>query len=139
MAQTAVDKLRDRQVQVTPQRIAVLRAIGKQPHSTADDIAERVRRDIGAISKQAVYDVLRVLVDTGLIRRIEPANSPALFEDRVEDNHHHLICRACGHVVDVNCAVGLAPCLTPEDAAGYSIDEAEVIYWGHCPDCQRKK
>ena len=137
MERTAVEKLRARHVQVTPQRIAVLHAITRRPHCTADEVAEHVRGEIGAISKQAVYDVLRVLVETGLIRRIEPAHSPARFEDRVDDNHHHLICRTCGRVADVDCAAGHAPCLTPDDAAGHTIDEAEVIYWGHCPDCQK--
>lgn len=128
--------LREHGLQVTAQRLAVLRAIAARPHSMADDIAEHVRGEIGAISKQAVYDALAVLADKGLIRRIQPAGSPALYEGRVGDNHHHLICRACGKAVDVDCSVGEAPCLTPAHASGYQIDEAEVIYWGTCPECQ---
>jgi Fur family transcriptional regulator, stress-responsive regulator len=101
-------------------------------------VADAVRAEIGAISLQSVYDALSVLVTEGLIRRIQPAGSPARFEDRVGDNHHHLICRVCGSVVDVDCAVGKAPCLTAHDDNGYQIDEAEVAYWGRCPDCQGK-
>ena len=101
----------------------------------ADDVTEEVRAEIGAISRQAVYDALGMLVEKGLVRRIQPAGSPARYEARVGDNHHHLICRVCGKTVDVDCAVGLAPCLTPADTSGYRIDEAEVIYWGTCPDC----
>jgi Fur family transcriptional regulator, stress-responsive regulator len=127
--------LRARGVQVTAQRLAVLRAVKGQPHTTADEVAEAARADIGAISLQSVYDALGVLVAEGLIRRIQPAGSPARFEDRVGDNHHHLICRICGRVVDVDCAVGSAPCLTAIDDRGYEIDEAEVAYWGRCPDC----
>ena len=127
--------LRTHGVQVTAQRLAVLRAVSVRPHCTADDIAEDVRAEIGSISRQAVYDALGMLAEKGIIRRIEPAASPALYEDRVGDNHHHLICRTCGKTVDVDCAVGAAPCLTAADASGYLIDEAEVIYWGTCPEC----
>ena len=127
--------LRERGIQVTAQRLAVLRAVAGQPHITADAVAEVVRTEIGAISLQSVYDALALLVSEGLIRRIQPSGSPARFEDRVGDNHHHLICRTCGRVVDVDCAVGAAPCLTPIDDRGYEIDEAEVAYWGRCPDC----
>jgi len=134
----AADLLRQRGIQVTAQRLAVLRAVSGEPHITADAVAEAVRAEIGAISLQSVYDALGVLVTEGLIRRIQPAGSPARFEDRVGDNHHHLICRVCGRVVDVDCAVGKAPCLTAHDDNGYQIDEAEVAYWGRCPDCQRK-
>ena len=98
-------------------------------------MAELVRGEIGAISLQSVYDTLSVLASEGLIRRIQPAGSPARFEDRVGDNHHHLICRICGRTVDVDCAVGFAPCLTAVENKGYEIDEAEVVYWGRCPDC----
>ena len=105
------------------------------PTSRPTRVAEAVRAEIGAISLQSVYDALGVLVAEGLIRRIQPAGSPARFEDRVGDNHHHLICRVCGRVVDVDCAVGSAPCLTAADDKGYEIDEAEVAYWGRCPDC----
>jgi Fur family transcriptional regulator, stress-responsive regulator len=127
--------LRERGVQVTAQRLAVLRAVSDRPHCTADDVAEDVRAEIGAISRQAVYDALGVLTEKGLIRRIQPAGSPARFEDRVGDNHHHVICRTCGRTVDVDCAVGAAPCLTAAAGSGYEIDEAEVIYWGVCPKC----
>lgn len=130
-----VDLLRQHGVQVTAQRLAVLRAVSGRPHGTADDIAETVRAEIGTISRQAVYDALGVLADKGLVRRIQPAGSPARYEDRVADNHHHLICRACGQMVDVDCAVGDTPCLTAADDSGYEIDEAEVIYWGRCPEC----
>ena len=129
------DLLRQRGIQVTAQRLAVLRAVAGQPHITADGVAEVVRAEIGAISLQSVYDALGMLVAENLIRRIQPAGSPARFEDRVGDNHHHLICRICGRTVDVDCAVGFAPCLTAVDDKGYEIDEAEVVYWGRCPDC----
>ena len=127
--------LRRHGVQVTAQRIAVLRAVSGRPHSTAADIDALVREELGAVSLQAVYDALGVLADRGIIRRIQPAGSPARYEDRVGDNHHHLICRTCNRMVDVDCAVGLAPCLTAADDLGYEIDEAEVVYWGRCPDC----
>lgn len=132
---SAAALLRERGIQVTAQRLAVLRAVSGQPHITADAVAEVVRAEIGAISLQSVYDALSLLVAEGLIRRIQPSGSPARFEDRVGDNHHHLICRTCGRVVDVDCAVGSTPCLTASDDRGYEIDEAEVAYWGRCPDC----
>ena len=131
--QTAV--LRRHGVQVTAQRLAVLRAVSGRPHSTAADINATVRAEIGAVSLQAVYDALSTLTEKGIIRRIQPAGSPARYEDRVGDNHHHLICRTCGETVDVDCAVGLTPCLTASHDSGYEIDEAEVIYWGRCPSC----
>ena len=127
--------LRERGIQITAQRLAVFRAVTSQPHITADAVAEAVRAEIGAISLQSVYDALGILVSERLIRRIQPAGSPARYEHRVGDNHHHLICRICGRVVDVDCAVGAAPCLTASDDRGYEIDEAEVAYWGRCPDC----
>lgn len=130
-----VQCLRQRGIQVTAQRLAVFRAVAGQPHVTADAVAEAVRAEIGAISLQSVYDALSLLVTEGLLRRIQPAGSPARFETRVGDNHHHLICRVCGRVVDVDCAVGAAPCLTAADDKGYEIDEAEVAYWGRCPEC----
>ena len=135
MATDSAALLRERGIQVTAQRLAVLRAVAGQPHITADAVAEVVRTEIGAISLQSVYDALGLLVAEGLIRRIQPAGSPARFEDRVGDNHHHLICRTCGRVVDVDCAVGSAPCLTAVDDRGYEIDQAEVAYWGRCRDC----
>lgn len=127
--------LRGHGVQVTAQRLAVLQAVSDHPHSTAAEIAEAVRSEIGAVSQQAVYDALATLTDKGIIRRIQPAGSSARYEDRVDDNHHHLICRTCGRTVDVDCAVGQTPCLTAAENSGYEIDEAEVIYWGRCPDC----
>ncbi len=129
------DILRERGLRVTAQRLAVLRAVADDPHLTADAVAETVRAEIGSISLQAVYDVLAALTETGLLRRIQPAGSPARYEDRVGDNHHHLICRACNRMVDVDCAVGDPPCLTAADAFDYEIDEAEIIYWGRCPAC----
>lgn len=131
------DLLRQHGLQVTAQRIAVLRAVAERPHGTADELSELVRGEIGSISRQTVYDALGVLADRGLIRRIQPAGSPARFEDRVGDNHHHLICRGCGGMVDVDCAVGDVPCLSAADDSGYVIDEAEVIFWGQCPDCRQ--
>jgi Fur family ferric uptake transcriptional regulator len=127
--------LRRHGVQVTAQRLAVLRAVSEQPHSTAADIDTAVRAEIGAISLQSVYDTLGTLADKGIIRRIQPAGSAARYEDRVGDNHHHLICRSCGRMVDTDCPVGYTPCLTAPDDSGYEIDEAEVIYWGRCPEC----
>jgi Fur family transcriptional regulator, stress-responsive regulator len=127
--------LRAHGVQVTAQRLAVLRAVAERPHTTATEIDQSVRTEIGAVSLQAIYDALSTLTERGILRRIQPAGSPARYETRVGDNHHHLICRSCGRTVDVDCAVGLAPCLTASDASGYEIDEAEVIYWGRCPDC----
>src|SRR3954447_2042383 len=121
--------LRRHGVQVTAQRLAVLRAVSRRPHSTADDIDKVVRAEIGAISRQAVYDALGTLTDKGVLRRIQPAGSSARYEDRVGDNHHHLVCRACNRMVDVDCAVGYTPCLTAADDAGYEIDEAEVVFW----------
>ena len=135
----AADIFRQHGIQVTAQRLAVFRAVSAQPHITADAVAEEARADIGAISLQSVYDSLGVLVAAGLIRRIQPAGSPARFEDRVGDNHHHLICRICDAVVDVDCAVGSAPCLKTRDDMGFEIDEAEVAYWGRCPDCLAKE
>ena len=134
----ATDLLRSHGVQVTAQRLAVLRAVESGPHATADAVAERARQDIGAISRQSVYDALNTLVDSGIVRRIQPAGSPARFEARIGDNHHHLVCRECGDVVDVDCAVGYTPCLTASDDLGFEIDEAEVNYWGRCPACARR-
>lgn len=128
-------QLREHGLQVTAQRLAVLRAVARRPHSTADDVAEEVRAEIGVISRQAVYDSLNMLAQKGLLRRIQPAGSSALYEDRVNDNHHHVICRGCGKTADVDCAVGAAPCLTAAGDTGFRIEEAEVIYWGTCPEC----
>ena len=138
MSTDPADLLREHGFQVTAQRLAVLRAVSGRPHGTADVIAKDVRAEIGAISRQAVYDALGMLAEKGLIRRIQPAGSSARYEDRVDDNHHHLICRACGKTVDVDCAIGEMPCLIANDDQGFRIDEAEVIYWGTCPECHAK-
>jgi Fur family ferric uptake transcriptional regulator len=135
MSEARADLLRRHGVQVTAQRLAILAAVSARPHGTADEVAEAVRAEIGVISRQAVYNALGVLADKGLVRRIQPARSPARYEDRVGDNHHHLICRTCGRTIDVDCAVGAAPCLTAAADAGYEIEEAEIIYWGRCPEC----
>jgi Fur family transcriptional regulator, stress-responsive regulator len=127
--------LRNHGVQVTAQRLAVLRAVADRPHGTTDDIDKAARAEIGAISRQAVYDALDALTSRGILRRIQPAGSVARYETRINDNHHHLICRSCNRMVDVDCAVGDTPCLTAADDAGYEVDEAEVIYWGRCPEC----
>ncbi len=127
--------LRAHGLQVTAQRLAILRVLSSHPHRTADEIYQAVLSDLGAISRQAVYDSLAVLTEKGVLRRIQPAGSAARYEARVGDNHHHLICRICGRTVDVDCAVGEVPCLEPADAAGFEIDEAEVMYWGRCPEC----
>ncbi len=128
--------LRGNGVQVTAQRLAIMRAVSSRPHATADELTEEVRSVIGSISRQAVYDTVAVLVDKELIRRIQPAGSAARYETRVGDNHHHLICRECSTMVDVDCAVGAVPCLTPDHDHGFEIDEAEVVYWGRCSRCQ---
>jgi Fe2+ or Zn2+ uptake regulation protein len=128
-------QLRERGLQVTAQRLAVLRAVAAHPHGTADELEAAARAEIGTISRQSVYDALTVLTERGLLRRIQPARSPARYEDRVDDNHHHLVCRRCGRTVDVDCAVGARPCLEAADTQGFVVDEAEVVYWGRCPDC----
>jgi Fur family ferric uptake transcriptional regulator len=133
------DRLRQQGLQVTAQRLAVLKALTDAPHSTADTIAESARANIGTISRQAVYDALGALVDKGIVRRIEPAGSSARYEDRVGDNHHHLVCRTCDRLVDIDCAVGDAPCLAPDNDHSFVIDEAEVVYWGICPDCRTRQ
>ena len=136
MSINPVAVLRQRGLKVTAQRLAVLRAVNGRAHLTADDVVEIVRSDIGVVSRRAVYDAVGVLADIGLLRRIQPSGSAARYEDRVGDNHHHLICRDCGRMVDVDCALGDVPCLTASDDNGYEIDEAEVIYWGRCPTCR---
>jgi Fur family transcriptional regulator, stress-responsive regulator len=127
--------LREAALRVTRPRLAVLSAVHAHPHADTDSLIAVVRRDFGEVSHQAVYDVLRALTDAGLLRRFQPTGSVARYEARVGDNHHHVVCRSCGAIVDVDCAVGAAPCLTATDDAGYEIDEAEVIYWGRCPAC----
>jgi Fe2+ or Zn2+ uptake regulation protein len=127
--------LREVGLRVTRPRTAVLSAVHGHPHADTDAILGVVRRDSGDVSHQAVYDVLRALTSTGLVRRLQPSGSLARYEARVGDNHHHVVCRSCGAIADVDCAVGPAPCLTPTDDAGYAVDEAEVIFWGRCPRC----
>ncbi len=129
--------LRRHGLQVTAQRLALMKAVSARPHATTEELTEDVRAAIGSISRQAVYDALGALVDKGLVRRIQSGGSAARYEDRVGDNHHHLVCRGCGTTVDIDCALGSAPCLEVADAHGFAIDEAEVIYWGHCPACRR--
>lgn len=130
------ETLRAHGVQVTAQRLAVLRAVASHPHAIADRIHDLALAEIGAISRQSVYDTLNSFTELGIIRRVQPIGSPALYETRVADNHHHLVCRECGGVVDIDCAVGHAPCLTADNDHGYEIDEADVTYWGICPTCQ---
>lgn len=127
--------LRGVALRVTAPRVAVLAAVHSHPHSDTDSILGLVRETLGAVSHQAVYDVLKALTAAGLLRRIQPMGSVARYETRVGDNHHHLVCRSCGVITDVDCAVGEAPCLTASDSNGFVLDEAEVIYWGLCPDC----
>jgi Fe2+ or Zn2+ uptake regulation protein len=129
------EQLRTAGLRITRPRLAVLDVLGTNPHVDADTIATAARAVHPSISPQAVYGVLKALVGGGLARRIEPAGGSALYELRVGDNHHHLVCRECGKVVDVDCAVGAAPCLSPSDAAGFVVDEAEVVFWGRCADC----
>ncbi|MFJ6670247.1 Fur family transcriptional regulator [Actinosynnema sp. NPDC091369] len=128
--------LKDAGLRVTAPRIAVLDWLAEHPHATADAVAEGVRARLGSVSTQAVYDVLNACARTGLLRRIEPAGHPARYETRTGDNHHHLVCRVCGRTEDVDCVHGAAPCLEPSDTVGFSVDEAEVLFWGLCPDCQ---
>ena len=132
---SAEEQLRRASLRVTAPRVAVLTEVSVHAHADVDTIVGAVRARIGSVSTQAVYDVLRALTDAGLVRRIEPAGSPARFEARVGDNHHHIVCRECGSIADVDCAVGAAPCLTPSDDHGFAIDEAEVVYRGLCPEC----
>ena len=139
MINEPIERLRKCGVQITAQRLAVLRTVSGWPHCTADDIVDVVRAEIGAISRQAVYDALGTLSGKGILRRIQPSGSSALYEDRVGDNHHHLICRTCGDTVDVDCSIGTSPCLTAVNDFGFKIDEAEVIYWGTCPKCLATK
>jgi Fe2+ or Zn2+ uptake regulation protein len=133
---TDIERLRAAGLRVTSARLAVLEAVREGDHLAADPIAESARRRLGSISTQAVYDVLHALTRAGLVRRIEPAGSPARYEARVADNHHHAVCRACGAVADIDCVVGQAPCLHPDAAQGYAIDEAEIVFWGLCPRCR---
>lgn len=136
MAGDPAVRLRAAALRVTAPRVAVLSEVAARPHADVDTIARGVRARLGSVSTQAVYDVLRALTRAGLVRRLEPAGSPALFEARTADNHHHVVCRSCGTVRDVDCAVGHAPCLEPSATGGFLVDEAEVTFWGLCPRCQ---
>jgi len=127
--------LRERGLRVTGTRLAVLRALSEHQHATADDVVRAVRGDLGSVSVQAVYDCLHALTSAGLLRRMEPAGHPARYERRTGDNHHHVVCRSCGAVADVDCTVGHAPCLTPSASHGFAVDLAEVTFWGLCPAC----
>jgi Fur family transcriptional regulator, stress-responsive regulator len=127
--------LRGAALRVTRPRVAVLTAVHDHPHAETDSIIGVVRGHLGEVSHQAVYDVLRALTAAGLVRRIQPMGSVSRYEARVGDNHHHVVCRSCGAIADVDCAVGYTPCLTAVDDSGYEIGEAEVIYWGRCPEC----
>ena len=129
------EQLRGADLRVTRPRVAVLEAVHANPHADTETIFGAVRTGLPEVSRQAVYDVLNALTAVGLVRRIQPAGSVARYESRVGDNHHHVVCRSCGVIVDVDCAIGEAPCLTPSDHNGFLLDEAEVIYWGLCPDC----
>ncbi|MGV9674229.1 Fur family transcriptional regulator [Nocardia sp. NPDC003482] len=131
--------LREAALRVTAPRMAVLSAVHDHPHADTDSIIRVVRDRLSTVSHQAVYDSLRTLTQAGLIRCIQPSGSVARYESRVGDNHHHVVCRACGVIADVDCAVGAAPCLTASDDRGFAIDEAEVVYWGLCPDCSAKQ
>ena len=123
-------------MRVTAPRLGVLSVLQARPHSDTDTVIRAVRDDLGSVSAQAVYNVLAALVGVGLVRRVKPAGSAALYEVRVGDNHHHIVCRMCGATTDVDCAVGKRPCLTPSETNGYVLDEAEVTFWGVCPDCR---
>jgi len=129
------DALRGAALRVTRPRVSVLTALYAHPHADTDTVIRAVREDLGDVSHQAVYDVLRALTGAGLVRRIEPSGSVARYESRVGDNHHHVVCRSCGSIADVDCAVGDTPCLIASDDHGFTIDEAEVTYWGRCPSC----
>ena len=134
---TPEQHLRDAGLRVTGPRLAVLSEVRDHPHADVETLTAEIRSRLGSVSTQAVYDVLRALTDAGLVRRIEPAGSPARFEARVGDNHHHVVCRTCGLVADIDCATGSAPCLKAINANGFAIDQAEVTYWGTCPTCQQ--
>jgi Fe2+ or Zn2+ uptake regulation protein len=136
MSPSSEARLRAAGLRVTAQRIAVLDVLADHPHVTADRVVHEVSGKLGSVSKQAVYDVLAACVEVDLVRSIKPAGSPARFETRTGDNHHHMVCRTCGRTTDADCAAGRRPCLTPSDDAGFAVDEAEVVFWGLCPGCQ---
>lgn len=130
------EQLRRHGLSVTAQRLEILRVVSANPHISAEGVTELAAQNLGAISRQSVYDTLNTLSEKGLLRRIQPNGSSARYEDRINDNHHHIMCRSCGMVADVDCAVGSRPCLHASDTHGFHIDEAEVVYWGYCPTCQ---
>ena len=131
--------LRESGLRVTSPRMAVLSAVHDNPHADTESVIDLVRGNLGTVSGQAVYDVLKALTGAGLLRRIQPQGSVARYETRVGDNHHHVVCRSCGSIADVDCEVGHAPCLTASADHGFRVDEAEVVYWGVCPDCSRTR
>lgn len=139
MADPNVERLRSAGLRVTAPRLAVLDVLDGEAHASAETLAARVRERLGSLSTQAVYDNLQALERAGLVRRIEPAHGPALYETRVGDNHHHLICRRCRSAVDVDCVLGAPPCISPVDTHGFEIDEAEIVFWGLCPACRSKQ
>ena len=132
-------RLRDVDLRITNPRLRVLAALDDHPHSTAKDITQIVRQEVEHVSAQAIYDILAAFTRAGLARCFQPAGSSARYETRTGDNHHHLVCRSCEQVTDVDCVVGAAPCLTPGDGSGYALDTAEVVFWGKCPKCQEKE
>ncbi|RKR88696.1 Fur family ferric uptake transcriptional regulator [Micromonospora pisi] len=136
---TSEELLRSRGLRVTRPRLAVLEVLADGGHLEVDEILRRVRRRLDSVSTQAVYDVLGALARAGLSRRIEPAGSPARYEARTGDNHHHVVCRSCGEIADVDCVHGSAPCLEPNNSHGFDVDEAEVTFWGLCPNCQQRR
>ncbi len=137
--QDFADRLRSAELRVTRPRVAVLEAVEARPHADTDSVFGAVRAVLPEVSRQAVYDVLAALTASGLLRRIQPSGSVARYESRVGDNHHHMVCRSCGAISDIDCSVGAAPCLAPAAEHGFLVDEAEVIYWGHCPDCSTQE
>lgn len=138
-AAEAITRLRAADLRVTAPRLAVMSALRPGRHLDVETVTVSARDRLGSLSTQAVYDILRVLAEAGLVRRIQPAGGPARFETRVGDNHHHVVCRSCGATTDIDCAVGAAPCLDPSDAAGFTVEEAEVTFWGSCPACQASR
>jgi Fur family ferric uptake transcriptional regulator len=138
MTDDLADQLRRANLRVTAPRLAVLEMLGQEAHIDAETVASQVRTRLGSLSTQAVYDILHAFTEAGLIRRIEPAGSPAVYETRTGDNHHHVVCRRCGAIADVDCVLGDAPCLDPSGTRGFLVDEAEITFWGVCPDCQRR-
>ena len=138
MTDDLANQLRRANLRVTAPRLAVLEVLGQEAHIDAETVTSQVRTRLGSLSTQAVYDILHAFTEAGLIRRIEPAGSPAVYETRTGDNHHHVVCRRCAAIADVDCVLGDAPCLDPSGTRGFLVDEAEITFWGVCPDCQRR-